>query len=373
MTPRASRRKGYSARLRLTISYAAFLLVAELMLLGVVWAFLLRYVPNYAIVDLEFFPGRNDLIRAFVPRAILTLVGLLVVGLGGGWLLAGRMLAPLARMTRVTRQVSGGDLGTRIALEGPADEFGELSDAFDAMLDQLEAHVSEQERFAANASHELRTPLAVTQAMLDVARKDPQTDSRELTERLWTVNARAIELTEALLLLGRSGRRSFRREAVDLSLLVEDAVETLLPRAEARGVAIEIRGGAALAAGSQALLLQLTSNLVLNAIKHNLQQGGRIRITTWQDAGRAHLKVENTGALVPDEVIATLTEPFQRGDSRTRSDESGVGLGLAIVKSITQAHDGLLTLRALQRGGLRVSVDLPVAATGEDAHSVRGD
>src|ERR671915_118152 len=155
-------------------------------------------------------------------------------GLLGGWLLAGRMLAPLSRITDATRTATTGTLSHRIRLPGRRDEFRELADAFDAMLARLEAHVAEQRRFVANASHELRTPLAVTQSLLDVARHDPDRDQGELVDRLHAVNARAIDLTEALLLLSRADRRSFARERVDLSLIAEEAAETLLPLAERR-------------------------------------------------------------------------------------------------------------------------------------------
>src|SRR5262249_33156089 len=147
----------------------------------------------------------------------------------GGWILAGRMLAPLTRITDATRMAASGSLSHRIQLPGRRDEFRELADAFDAMLARLEAHIAEQQRFAANASHELRTPLAITQTLLDVARNDPNCDNGELVDRLHAVNTRAIDLTEALLLLSRSDRRSFTRQPVDLSLIAEEAAETLLP------------------------------------------------------------------------------------------------------------------------------------------------
>ena len=138
---------------------------------------------------------------------------LLVFGLLGGWLLAGRMLAPLTRITDATRLAATGSLSHRIQLEGRDDEFRELADAFDTMLARLEAQVAEQQRFAANASHELRTPLAITQTLLDVARNDPSRDNDELVDRLHVVNTRAIDLTEALLLLSRADQRVLRPRA----------------------------------------------------------------------------------------------------------------------------------------------------------------
>ncbi|HEY7293469.1 MAG TPA: HAMP domain-containing sensor histidine kinase, partial [Dehalococcoidia bacterium] len=238
------RAPGLSVRFKLTLSYAGFLMLTGALLLAVVWVFLLRYVPDAAIrlpdrnapggairtPDL-FIPGRSDLWRAFAPRAAEALAFLLVFGLLGGWLLAGRMLAPLTRITDATRTAATGSLSHRIRLPGRGDEFHELADAFDTMLARLEAQVAEQQRFAANASHELRTPLAITQTLLDVARKDLSRDTDALIDRLRAVNARAIDLTEALLLLSRADRRSFTREQVDLSLIAEEATETLLPLA----------------------------------------------------------------------------------------------------------------------------------------------
>jgi two-component system, OmpR family, sensor histidine kinase VanS len=286
---------------------------------------------------------------------------LLVFGLVGGWFLAGRMLAPLARITDATRMAAAGSLAHRIRLPGHEDEFRELADAFDAMLARLEAHVAEQQRFAANASHELRTPLAVTQTLLDVARSEPNRDDGELVERLHAVNSRAIDLTEALLLLSRADRRSFTREDVDLSLTAEEATETLLPLAEERGVTIETSGETTPTIGSRALLLQLSTNLIHNAIVHNLPGRGTVWVLTSARPDIVELTVENTGEALTPQLVAALAEPFLRGDERVRSDHAGVGLGLAIAKTITQAHDGTLALTPRAAGGLCVTVRLPAA------------
>jgi two-component system sensor histidine kinase VanS len=357
------RAPGLSVRLKLTLSYAGLVMLAGALLLAVVWVFLLRYVPDRVILfgPHPNVPNRADLLRAFAPKAALMLGLLLVFSLVGGWLLAGRMLAPLGRIAGATRLAAGGSLAHRIRLEGRNDEFRELADAFDNMLARLEAHVAEQQRFAANASHELRTPLAVTQTLLDVARRDPDRDAGELVDRLHVVNARAIDLTEALLLLSRADRRSFVREHADLSLLAEEATETLLPLAEERGATIETSGDAAPTIGSPALLLQMTTNVVHNAIVHNLPADGTVWVTTSVLPGRVVLSVENTGERLTPQLVATLAEPFQRGSRRIRTDHAGVGLGLAIVKSIVQAHDGTLTLTPRADGGLRVTIQLPAA------------
>jgi two-component system sensor histidine kinase VanS len=355
-----TRRPGLSARLKLTLSYAGLVLVTGAVLLAVVWVFLLRYVPDNDQGLLGINPNRYLLVRIFGRAAAIALAVLLVFGLAGGWILAGRMLAPLTRIAGAARLASNGSLSHRIRMEGPQDEFRELADVFDTMLEQLESHVAEQQRFAANASHELRTPLAISQALLDVARTDPTRDRGELIERLHTANKRAIDLTEALLLLSRRDRGSFTREPVDLSLIADEATETLLPFAEQRGITLDVTGETTQTVGSAALILRMVTNLVQNAIVHNLPAGGAVTVHTESQDDVSVLRVENTGHPLPPELVPTLTEPFQRGTERVRTDEhAGVGLGLAIVDSIVRAHDGTLDLTPRPTGGLLVTIRLP--------------
>src|SRR4051794_34280334 len=359
------RPSGLSVRLKLTLSYAGFLMLAGVLMLAAVWVIVLRYIPDGALAHMHpslwFVVDHSDPLHGFGSVAAIVLAFLLVFGLVGGWFLAGRMLAPMARITDATRTAATGSLSHRIRLPGRSDEFRELADAFDAMLARLEAQVAEQQRFAANASHELRTPLAITRTLLDVARNDPNRDDGELVHRLHVVNTRAIDLTEALLLLSRADQRSFTREHVDLSLIAEEATETLLPLAEKHGVAIKTSGDMTLTIGSHALLLQLTTNLVHNAIVHNLPEQGTGCVTTSVHPETVTLTVENTGERLTPELVATLAEPFRRGTERVRTDHAGVGLGLAIVNSITNAHDGTLTLTPRAAGGLRVTVQFPAA------------
>jgi len=350
------RAPGLSVRLKLTLSYAGFLMAAGAVLLTASWVYLTR-VPHVGLVlDPDY---ERTVVREFAPTAAAVMAFLLAFGLGGGWLLAGRMLSPLARITDATRIAATGSLSHRIRLPGRSDEFRELADAFDTMLARLEAQVAEQQRFAANASHELRTPLAITQTLLDVARSDPERDNGALLDRLHVVNARAIDLTEALLLLSRADQRSFPRGEVDLSLIAEETAETLLPLAEQRGLTIETSGDVTATTGSHALLLQLSTNLVHNAIVHNLPEQGTVWVTTSTRPESVELAVENTGEKLAPQLVSTLAEPFRRGTGRIRSGHAGVGLGLAIAKSITQAHDGTLTLTPRAAGGLRAVVRLP--------------
>src|ERR1043165_2609887 len=215
-----ARAPGLSVRLKLTLSYAGFLMLAGAVLLTAGYFSLSRGVHPGVIFMVR---SHADLLRDFAPIAAVVMAFLLVFGLVGGWLLAGRMLAPLTRITDATRVAASGSLSHRIELAGRRDEFRELADAFDTLLARLEAHVGEQQRFPANASHELRTPLAITQTLLDVARNDPSGANGELVDRLHAVKTRAIDLNEALLLLSRADQRSFTRQHVDLSLVAEEA------------------------------------------------------------------------------------------------------------------------------------------------------
>jgi two-component system sensor histidine kinase VanS len=364
-----------TVRLRLTLLYGGLFLVSGMALLAIMYL-LFRHTTGVDVIVPSGTPHpdplaeqkysqllqrssedlHQGLLQAGIALAIMT-----VVSVALGWLVAGRVLRPLRAMTATTRQISERNLHERLALSGPRDELKDLADTMDGLLSRLEAHVAEQQRFAANASHELRTPLAVTQTLLDVARSDPERDNGELVDRLDAVNTRAIDLTEALLLLTRADQRTFTSEHVDLSLLVEDATETLLPLSEERGVTIETSGESTPTRGSPALLLQMTTNLVHNAIVHNLPEAGTVWVTTSLHPESVVLTVENTGEKLTPQLVSTLAEPFQRGSERIRTDHSGVGLGLAVVKSITQAHDGSLDLTPRAAGGLRVTVQLPAA------------
>jgi two-component system sensor histidine kinase VanS len=371
-----------TVRLRLTLLYSGLFLVSGLALLATTYLLFRsntgvdlivptgtahRSLGRGALNDArQMFAGaverdrhglHEGLIQSGIALAIMTGVSIAL-----GWLVAGRVLRPLRTITATTRQISERNLNQRLALSGPDDELKDLADTVDGLLARLEAHVAEQQRFAANASHELRTPLALTKTILDLARTDPNRVNGELVDRLQAVNTRAIDLTEALLLLSRADQRTFTREHVDLSLIAEEATETLLPLAEKRGVSIETSSAAATPTiGSHALLLQMTTNLVHNAIVHNLPEHGAVWITTSARAETIVLTVENTGQHLTPQLVATLVEPFQRGTQRIRGNHAGVGLGLAIVNGIAQAHDATLALTPRAAGGLRVRVRLPAA------------
>ncbi|WP_164700753.1 HAMP domain-containing sensor histidine kinase [Modestobacter sp. KNN46-3] len=365
-----------SARLRLTLSYAGFLLVASAALVALL-VYILRFVPegNLSAPGAPFLPDRSDLLDALWPRIWQVLAVLLVVGTGGGWLLAGWMLRPLHQVHAVARHVAAGSLDRRVRLTGRDDEFGELADTFDTMLDRLQATLDEQRRFAANASHELRTPYAVERAMLDVALADPATvDVPRLLARLDETNRRGTETVEAVLALAALDQgRTPPRTPVDLAELAAGVVRDLTPLADRAGIGVHTDLGEGDLDGVEPLVRQLVTNLVLNGIRHNTGPGGTVHVTTGSTSeGRAELRVTNTGPRVPTDVLGTLTEPFVRGGGRTSVGgagsqdpaQPGSGLGLAIVARVAEVHGAALQLSAPREGGLNVRVVFP--APGAD-------
>ncbi|MDQ0614364.1 two-component system sensor histidine kinase VanS [Microbacterium sp. W4I4] len=375
--PAGRRRRGVSARMKLTLSYAGAFGMAGALLVAAGWAVVLLrrfFGPLDELLHAAIpWQVRQFLMEFIVPGSVIVIVLLTGFGFLIGWFVAGRMLAPLTRIGEAARLASQGSLSHRVALEGKGDEFRDLADVFDTMLERLEGHMAEQQRFAANASHELRTPLAIMRTQIEVAQADPDRDVDALLARLHQVNGQAIELTEALLLMARADGQAFERARVDLSLLAEEAVETLLPMAERRGITIESKGDPAHVTGSPALLQQLITNLVHNAIVHNLPAAGMIGLRVSAMPTGVVLAIANTGPAVEPELLATLTEPFQRGAGRTRRADTrpvdvtgpvetrGLGLGLAIVQSIVRAHGATLQLTARPGGGLLVEAWFPRA------------
>ena len=277
-----AREPGLSVRLKLTLSYAGFLMLAGVLLLAVVWVFLLRYVPDRDDQRaVGFVPNRSDLLDAFAPRAAVVMAFLLVFGLVGGWILAGRMLAPLTRIT--DGHAHGRE---RVALPPDPARGPQATSSASSPTPSTRCSPGSKPR-SPNSSGSPPTPPTSCARRWRSRRPCSTSPARirtathgELLDRLYAVNARAIDLTEALLLLSRTDQRSFTREPVDLSLIAEEATETLLPLAEQHGVTIRTSGEITPTVGSHALLLQMTTNLLHNAIVHNLPEHGTVQVTT---------------------------------------------------------------------------------------------
>ena len=372
-TAPGSRLRRLTIRARLTLTYAGLVTGSGAVLIALVYLYMRQLqvaVPEQAPstdgVEEEVYL-RITLMSEFLNTMLVISLGALVLLalLSGavGWVVAGRMLAPLSTMNEAAKQAASGDLSRRLSLTGPRDEIRDLADTYDHMLDSLETSLGTYRRFAANASHELRTPLATAQTMIDVTLADPAASAeqlRSLAERLRETNRANVETVDALLDLAEAQSGDLYREQVDLGEVVASALSQLVPEAGAREVDLpEPPDALVVVEGDPVLLRQAVSNLLRNAVRHNVAHGGiELELTSTDD--RARLRVSNDGPLVPAERLESLREPFVRGSGRGRTRDAGHGLGLAIVSAVATAHNGVLGLSANPSGGLTATLDLPV-------------
>jgi signal transduction histidine kinase len=365
-----------TVRGRLTLVYGGLFFAAGLVMLAITYLLVAQRVPGKTVisnVSRNAAPPPGDLppdvlfrrvvedTRDDALTALLTQGGiaLLVVGVAAvaiGWLLAGRMLQPLHRITDTARRIAespAADRGLhdRIALSGPDDEIKQLADTFDLMLTRLDRSFDGQRRFIANASHELRTPLTLNRTLLEVTleQESASAEVRQLGTTLLAINDRHGRLIDGLLLLARSERELTERSYVDLA-----DIATHVSGAEIRTEPAE-----APTYGDPVLLERLVQNLVENAVRHNVT-GGWVRVATYARNGTAVLEVSNTGPVVPPYEVEGLFEPFRRlGTDRLAGP--GVGLGLSIVRAVARAHGGEAHAAPRPEGGLVVTVTLPAA------------
>ena len=374
-TAPGSRLRRLTIRARLTLTYAGLVTGSGAVLIALVYLYMRQLqvaVPEQAPstdgVEEEVYL-RITLMSEFLNTMLVISLGALVLLalLSGavGWVVAGRMLAPLSTMNEAAKQAASGDLSRRLSLTGPRDEIRDLADTYDHMLDSLETSLGTYRRFAANASHELRTPLATAQTMIDVTLADPAASAeqlRSLAERLRETNRANVETVDALLDLAEAQSGDLYREQVDLGEVVASALSQLVPEAGAREVDLpEPPDALVVVEGDPVLLRQAVSNLLRNAVRHNVPGGG-IELALTRTGGRARLRVSNDGSHVPAERLESLREPFVRGAGRGRTRGAGHGLGLAIVSAVAAAHHGVLELSANPGGGLTAVLDLPVHA-----------
>ncbi|MFK0239816.1 sensor histidine kinase [Microbacterium sp. NPDC090281] len=389
-------RRSKSARARFTLANTLVLVLVGVAMFVATYV-AMRYLPDY---DLGAVPPSDEVQTAvpetsteppdsggaqesFVIATEADVLDTLVIVSGGAlvlacalgalatWILTGRLLRPLRALTVASEQIADGSLGHRVAESGPDDEFRELAEAFNNMLDRLERSAVAQRRFAANASHELQTPLSTTKLLLDLSQDDPlQVDLPELLGQLSDSTARSIRIVNALLDLSDLDHQRLDKSPIDLAALVAEEVETIRPEAGGRQIAIAVDLADTTTVGDPTLIRQLVSNLLRNAVRHNVV-GGSVRVLTRVGESQGHavveLRISNTGAPLSPATLATLTEPFYRAAGRhdaatsTPRREQGKthGLGLSLVQGIVEAHDGDLTLTALQPGGLLAAVRLP--------------
>jgi signal transduction histidine kinase len=305
---------------------------------------------------------RDDALNTLLKRSLIALIGLAVVAFAFGYVMAGRVLAPLGRITRTARGVVSSDLKRRIELDGPDDELKELADTFDGMLDRLERSFDAQRRFVANASHELRTPLAINRTLLEVQLSDPEAsqDLQQLGKTLLATNERSEQLVEGLLLLARSDNEIVDRKPVDLAEAASQAIDQTRGEAQAKGVQLRSSLEPAVVQGNGVLLERIALNLVQNAVRYNAAEDGWVEVVTSAEKGQALLLVANTGPLVPAYEVDNLFEPFRRLRTERTGSDKGVGLGLSIARSVARAHGGVITAEPREGGGLVMRVSIPL-------------
>jgi signal transduction histidine kinase len=387
-----------TARLRLTLWYGALFLMSGALLLGLNYALVnrsftsnpdevraaiankLRVPPDQvsavernetagtpdAAADRQLFRAvQNEIAHQHLADLFgesgIALAVMALASVGVGWLIAGRVLRPVHQMTATARTLSESNLHDRIALQGPADELKELADTFDAMLARLETAFDAQRRFVADASHELRTPLSIVRTEVDVALADPNATLEELRamgETVRDATERSERLIESLLILARSDAAYLTTERCDLAEFTREALERLAPEADARELALDLSLEPAAVDGDRALLERLASNLVENAIRHNID-GGWITLTTSRDRDQVQLRVANGGTSLDAAQINILFDRFRRADDARDRGTPGVGLGLSIVESVVRAHHGTIQAERLPDGGLLMTVELP--------------
>jgi signal transduction histidine kinase len=304
----------------------------------------------------------GDLHRETMIEFALALGGTTLISVLAGWLVAGRALRPVGRITATARKVATeGDLGERIALDGPADELRELADTFDAMLERLDRTFASQRSFVANASHELRTPLAIIRAEIEERLDDPSVTKAGLREMATVVHdavGRSEALITSLLILAQGQSALRRHDTVDLCELARAVVARNEPVAAVRGIGIEATCQPVSCRGDRPLLERLVANLVENALGYN-HPGGFVRIEISESNHQAVLRVSNSGDHIPAAAVERLFEPFFRVDESRSRDSGGAGLGLSIVAAVAAAHGGEAAAEAREGGGLVVTVTLP--------------
>jgi signal transduction histidine kinase len=400
MTVRKLLPSRFTLRARLTLIYGGLFIVAGIVLLGTTYALFnqqlggsglqlvtLKATPSPGVSPV---PGGNqaspetDAIRwarderqrlhDAATTSLLTQGGIAlslvgVAAAGFGWLVAGRVLAPLHQVTETARRIAaapaaGGGLHERIALRGPDDEVKDLADSVNTMLERLDRSFDGQRRFIAHASHELRTPLTVGRALVELAlnRRNASADTRQLGESLLQINTRHEQLITGLLLLATSENELTERRPMDLADVAGYVVAQAGPQASQAGIALHDQLDEAPTTGDALLLERLVYNLVENGIRYNIRDDGWVRVVTrTRDDGRVEVEVSNTGPVVPPYEVPALFEPFHRLAHHRQITAKGAGLGLSIVRSVAATHGGQAIATGREDGGLVVTVTLPAS------------
>jgi heavy metal sensor kinase len=299
---------------------------------------------------------RLQLLLLLAVPAALALAG------AGGWLLAGRALSPVARLTRQAEAIGADRLDERVTVPPAPDELARLAETLNGMLDRIERGVAQQRRFLADASHELRTPLSIMRAELDVGLREAHLagERPEVLQSTVEEVERMSRVVDDLLTLARAdeGRLALLRERVELGEVAAGVVAMLRPIAEAEGITLALEGDGAAVVGDRARIAQVVTNLVENAVKYT-GAGGTVRVGVWERDGEAGLCVRDTGPGIAAGALPRVFDRFFRTDTARSRAQGGSGLGLAICKELVAAHGGEIRAESQLGVGSAFTVTLP--------------
>lgn len=298
----------------------------------------------------------------FIGLLLVAGGGVLALGLGGAWWLAGTTIRPITQISDAASRISAGNLSERINVASTENELGHLAAVLNSTFERLEAAFAQEKRFTADASHELRTPLAVliTEAQTTLARKRTAAEYQETVEGCLSTAQQMRRLVESLLELARldAGQQSMQFERFNLSATARKCVDLVQPLALARQIKIGMNLEAVEVQGDSELLSQVLINLLSNAVEYNYE-GGSVQVSLMAEEDCAVLRVENTGPGIATEDLPLIFQRFHRGD-KARSNSAGhSGLGLAIAKAVIEAHKGTIGVESRPEGRTTFTVRLP--------------
>ncbi len=298
---------------------------------------------------------------------------LFLSSLAVGWVVAGRVLAPIDRITEVARDIQVTDLKRRIGLRGPPDELQRLGETFDAMLGRLDEAFEGQRRFIHEASHELRNPLAVIRTNIDVLLADPDAGIDDYRHAMTVVQrsaSRMGRLVDDLLVYADRGAPTSEQGPVDVSRVVHDVAAEFLIPADARGLRLLASARSDLwVVGDRDMLRRALANLVANAVRL-APNGSSIRVAADRDGSWVWMAVEDEGPGIPPDQRELVFRRFWRGDDAKARQEGRSGLGLTIVRQIAEANRGTVRLVPSPTGGSTFVVWLPASTSAGTAPDV---
>jgi heavy metal sensor kinase len=312
----------------------------------------------------------NTAVRHMMMSLALAAPAFILVAAVGAYILIGRALKPVVRITRSAEDISLQNLGERLPVVHTGDELETLSLALNRMIKRLFDSMQNQRRFIADASHELRTPLAILRGELEYVMNHNRLsveDRERVASNLEEVE-RLAHIVQGLLALSRLDGGEGQAESVvfDLAKVVSTTTEQMCLLAEDKGIALECPTlGPALVRGDPARVKQVVVNLVDNAINYT-PQGGRVNVSTKTVNSHAVLEVADTGIGIPEEARMKIFERFYRVDPARSRELGGAGLGLSIVKSICMAHGCEVSVRSEIGKGSRFLIQFPLADGGKN-------